>query len=78
MVSKKKNPSFVRGWDRKIYLLSSLGKPHDAKQWLSGQIFLSHLHTHDRRADLHAFLFQNQITLYNESCNNESLMDAER
>ena len=27
--------------------LSSLGKPRDAKQWSSGQIFLSHPHTHD-------------------------------
>ena len=27
---------------------------------------------------LYVSLFQNQITLYNESCNNESLMDAER
>ena len=28
--------------------LSSLGKPRDAKQRSSGQIFLSYPHTHDR------------------------------
>ena len=28
--------------------LSSLGKPRDANRWSSGQIFLSHLHIHDR------------------------------
>ena len=27
--------------------LSSLGKSCDAKRWSSGQIFLSHPHTHD-------------------------------
>ena len=30
------------------YPLSSLGKRPDAKRWSSGQIFLSHPHTHDR------------------------------
>ena len=33
--------------------LSSLRKPRDAKRWSSGQIFLSHPHTHDRF--LHSF-----------------------
>ena len=36
VVSKKKNPYFVWGWDRKIcrvHRLSSLSKAHDANRW---------------------------------------------
>ena len=39
MVSKKKNPLFVWGRDRKA---------RNAKKLSSGQIFLSHPHPHDR------------------------------
>ena len=52
MVSKKKNPLFKWGCDRKPiprdHHLSSLSKPLDAKQWSSVRIFLSYPHTHDR------------------------------
>ena len=37
MVSKKKNPLFVWGWDRKK---SSHGITHDSKQWSSCHIFI--------------------------------------
>ena len=51
MVSKKKNPLFVRGLDRKIrprdHWSSFLGKTLDANQLSSGQIFLSHPHIHE-------------------------------
>ena len=32
---------------RRDHRLPSLGKPRDANRWSSGQIFLSHPHTHD-------------------------------
>ena len=46
VVSKKINPLFVWGWDKKKtvplnHRLSSLGKPHDANRWFSGHIFYS-------------------------------------
>ena len=53
MVSKKKNPLLVcEGRKEKSvprdHLLSSLGKPRDAKWRSSGQIFLPYPHTHDK------------------------------
>ena len=51
-VSKKKNSLVVGGREEKSvsrdHLLSSLGKPCDAKQRSSGWIFLSHSYTHER------------------------------
>ena len=49
---KKKNSLFVFGWDIKSapnsLCLFSLSKPHDAKCWSSGPIFLSYPQTPDR------------------------------
>ena len=52
VVSKKKNPLYLceDGIEKSVprdHCLSSLGKPRDANRRSSGQIFLSHLHTHD-------------------------------
>ena len=51
MVSEKKKPLFVGGWDRKNHprdpRLSSLGKPREIKRCSSGQVFLSYPHTYD-------------------------------
>ena len=50
VVSKKKNPLFVWWWDRKISPLRSLSVTTRqalwCQWWSSGQIFLSHPHTH--------------------------------
>ena len=50
-MSKKKNPLFVWGYDRKSvprdHRLSSFGKPRDAERWSPGRIFLSYPHTRD-------------------------------
>ena len=52
VVSKKKNPLFVWGWDRKIYPSRSLFVTTRQASWcqslILGRIFLSQPHTHDR------------------------------
>ena len=51
VVSKKNNPFLVWGWLRKIrpevHRLLSLGKHRDVNRWSTGQMFVSHPHTHD-------------------------------